>query len=154
MNKSLDRFGKGMVVLVLIILAVSLQGQEIFIWFGVKPNLILAVLIASALVLDFSWYLTLLVIGSLGIEFYPGIGRLTVSMLIAGALIFWLRKRFLAGGAVALLILSIIGTSAVYLILNPSFIFEHFSIFIIEAIYNLIVSVLVFLLLLYIFDDK
>jgi len=154
MARIIEKLGLGLVLLALLIVAVSLQSREIIVWFSVKPNLILGVLIGAVLLLDRNWYFTLLLIGAVGLEFYPGIGRLALAMAIAGAVNYWLKKKFLADGVVALSVLALVGTVVFYLALAPSFLFSHMGLVFLEAVYNLVVGALILGILKYLFGDE
>lgn len=149
MQRVLEKLGLGIVLLILVILAVSFQGEEFFTWFGIKPNLVLGVLIAGVLFLDWLWYGSLLIIGALGLEFYPGIGMLVIALMGAGILIFWLTRKFLAEGFFAIFILGLAGTVAFYLILSPGFIWSNPSMVLVEAVYNLIIGAVLYGVLRY-----
>ncbi|PIR88176.1 MAG: hypothetical protein COU10_00685 [Candidatus Harrisonbacteria bacterium CG10_big_fil_rev_8_21_14_0_10_45_28] len=144
MQRVLEKLGVGIVLLVLVILAVSLQGEDFFTWFGIKPNLVLGVLVASVLVLDWVWYGSLLIIGALGLEFYPGVGMIAVALMGTGILNFWLSRKFLAESFFAIFILGLAGTVTFYLILSPSYILSYPARVLVEAVYNLIIGGLIF----------
>ncbi|MEK7192355.1 MAG: hypothetical protein AAB646_02485 [Patescibacteria group bacterium] len=130
----------------IIVLAGILQNSNFLNVLGIKPNLLLVALISLSFVINFfTNYLVFLLIGLFFLRFTmaPELEIFVFTVLSLAA--FFLAKRLpwlWAANSIALIFSS---TLIFYLLLKPSFIYNHFSVFIGEAIYNSLLGILVFL---------
>lgn len=120
-----------------------LQSSALFSIFGVKPNLILIILIASAQWIEvFSAYLPVLLLGIILAQFFPGIGSESLSVGLIGLLAFGAAHRLHGRSSVNNLVLTVSGTVAFYLLTNAGHIFQSPWMLIGEVIYNAFLGII------------
>ena len=142
--------GRFFIFVLLVVVFAFLQGEDI-IFFKVKPNLVLAALVAfSFLIPDFISYLLLVLIGITVLKFQPGFSLDTLFLGIITTL-HWFLMKFMSGReSVNLLIAVTMVTLVFYLVLQPSFIYQQPIILITEIFYNIAVA----FFLRYFFKDE
>jgi hypothetical protein len=132
-------------LVLLVILVGILQSTTVLNLYGIKPNLLLIVLIAASFfVSDTLIYLSLVFLGMIMLSFKGGfeleqlvLGILSIASFFAGQRLHWqpfLMNLFFIG----------IGTIIFYFMISPAFIFNNSLLVSGEVIYNLALSAIFF----------
>ncbi|MDP2696015.1 MAG: hypothetical protein Q8O87_02045 [bacterium] len=134
-------FWRYLAVVLLIVLAALTQSTNILVIWGIKPNLLLVVLM-TLIALDrrLVEYLTWLLLGVIMLRFEPALSWFQAAMIIAALTVFVLHKFLPWSRHINLASLVIIGTVLFYLLIGPNFIYRHWSLVLGEIIYNLIIA--------------
>ncbi len=120
------------------------QTTEIFSFFGVKINLILAFIVA----LNFSEilgkdYLLISIFLIFFSKFIPGIDMESLSILLM-IILFFLTSKFFSTGIISIYCLTLISTFIFYAILDYGFLIDNLFIVFIEALLNAIFSLFLY----------
>ena len=138
-------FWKFLLVLLIILLAGLLQNTDFLTVAGVKPNLLLAVLIAASFFIEeAAIYILLVLISAILLKFNAGLEPESVAfalVALAGGLI---GKRLSWLPIFNNLALVGAGTIIFYVLTAPAYFVSNFTGFGIELIYNLALSIILF----------
>lgn len=138
----------GLTGLLLTLVAGAVQVNSPIDFWGIKPNLILIVLIVFGFFTEnFIFFLILTLLGSIGIKFMPGLGLDAVAIAVVALCAFIVKSRAVSGGLLGVTILLALGTFGTYLIVSPGFFYNHFLVVLIEAVYNVVLGAILFELL-------
>ncbi|MDP3901856.1 MAG: hypothetical protein Q8Q37_02695, partial [bacterium] len=134
-------FWRYLAVALLIVLAVLTQSTNILVIWGIKPNLLLVVLM-TLIALDrrLAEYLTWLLLGVIMLRFEPALSWFQAAIIIIALTAFVLHKFLPWSRHINIASLVIIGTVLFYLLIGPNFIYRHWSLVLGEIIYNLIIA--------------
>ena len=128
-----------------ILLAATLQSSHMFGIVGIRPDLVLVVLVVLSFFTESLVVFSLLVLlGSIGIHFEPGISAEPVALAVLSLTGFFIKNRAVWPGLAATGILLFLGTFALYALIEPSFIYNHFTVVLFEAVYNIVLGLVLF----------
>ncbi len=134
-----------MIVVALILMAGALQMHGALAVYGIRPDLMLVVLIVSALFTDnFLLYLLLTLIASIGIRFAPGFGPEAFALVVVSLGVFAVKSKIVWPGLLGSAILIGAGTIAVYTLGSMQFLFRHPGIVAAEALYNIVLAAILY----------
>jgi len=129
----------------LLIFAAALQTQGFTLWFGVTPNLMLAVLTVAALfITNTALYVSTVLIGLLLLAPRPGI---TLEVLVFGAIIlsaYYVLSRRITHALLGVGIVIFAATVLFYVIIDPRFLVSHPYTVALEAVYTIGIAILIF----------
>jgi hypothetical protein len=136
----------GVLAAVLLVLIVSgLQHQHLFAIAGIRPNLALVALTVLAFFIeDLAVYTLLVVLACIGIRFQPGISPEIAVFALVAMLAFFIKQRAVWPGISGTAILLLLGTLTIYAFIAPSFLFGSFAIVLSEAVYNIVLGLVLF----------
>lgn len=139
---SLPRF---LIFALLVVALAFIQSNPLFI-FGVKPNLVLAGLLALAfLAPSFLYYVFLVLIAVVVLRWRPVIWEPAVLATAAlGLGCWWIRRWLTARDSLNLLGMSLAATVIFYIIVDPSFAYRAWISVLAEAIYNSAAALILF----------
>ncbi len=141
--------------LLALIAAAALQHSELVTMFGIKPNILLALMAVFVFfVTDLAAYLLLLLVAGVLIRFSPGLGIEAIGLTLVGLLFFYIRRRFFSPGTVAIVLITALGTVVFYLLLSPALMYDNLVLTIGEIAYNVILAALLFGLTSILYEKK
>lgn len=131
----------------LIVVAGLIQSTTFFNIAGIKPNLLLVLLLFSIPLTANSYeYFILLLIAGLVLNLGSGLNGGVVALLITLILAYLIHRHFLWAKYLGSLMLIALSTAVFYVLASPSFIYEHWDVVLGEIAYNLILGSLLILL--------
>lgn len=141
--------------LLAILVAATLQSGEMFVVFGVKPNLVLVLLAVFVFFTPrFFPYALLAVFACTVLRFAPGLNWDVTAFLMVSLFFYYIRDRFFSSGLFGVLVFVFFGTILFYLLLSPSFMYHEGVVVAKELIYNLLLALGLFSLTTYIYEKK
>lgn len=125
----------------LILSAALIQSTNWLDFLKIKPNLVLAILLALSFFVENFWkYLTLSFLGIAVLKFMPAIDKESLYLVILFLLVFFLNKYFIPKKTFNVLFLISFATLAFYLFSDINFILLNPPLLILELIYNNLVG--------------
>lgn len=132
-------------LIVVLAIAALIQIYFPFYFFGARLNLVLAVLISLAFLIDQGFlYFILVLCASFFTRYAPGWSKEILALCAIALVAFWLRVRIVAPSSLASGIFAALGTFIFYLLINPVFVYDKFTLVSIEAVGNIIISLVTF----------
>ena len=138
--------GKIAALILLVLTAAWIQGANFYI-FGVKPNWVLAVFLALAFVADFWFYLLMELAALIILRFQPAFSWELGVLALVIFLVFMAARHLPWKESVNFLVLSCAAPTLFYLLVNPTFLYSHPSVFLLELFYNLLLGLTIFFIL-------
>lgn len=132
---------------VVVFLAGILQSTQMFNVLGVKPNLVMAIILTSLFFLSFGEYLVLIMAGIISLKFFSGFENEALLFLALLFLAFVVKKYILGAGTGSVLILVVSLTVIFYAIFMPQAILYNPHILFLELLYNCLISIVIYLFL-------
>jgi len=134
--------------LALVIIASVLQRAPNLLWFGIRPNITLALLVAlSFFIDDFYLFLGLSLIASALVNPASGFSLEEIVSVLVLIAAFFLRARLPFGPATSALLLAAGATFAFYLAVQISFITSDFIAVFFEMLYNALLAAFIYFLM-------
>ncbi|MDD5547515.1 MAG: hypothetical protein PHN74_01250 [Candidatus Pacebacteria bacterium] len=137
----------------LVLIAAILQNTYLVEFYGIKPNFVLAVLLALVVFVDNFWnYLILSFLGVIILKFNPAINKESLLMLFLPILAFYSKKIMIRRSLLNIVLLIGVFTLIFYLVADASFIVKTPFLFILETIYNIFIGSAVYLIADFIYE--
>ena len=138
-------WARTLAVLALLFLSVLVHGSSAFSFFGIRPNLPFAFLVAYAFFAgDFVLYLGFVLIGAALIGIAPGFSFPELGLVLVLASLFFLRDRLPVHPAAGSALAGALGTFVWYLIVDPGLIRVDGIAVASEMVYNGVLAALCF----------
>lgn len=129
--------------IVVLILGAALQLTEAVSFLGIKPNIVLGLLVVYAFFISELWiYAILVLIADVSIMFNPGVSKEILVLSVVAFVAYWLKKKFLDSSLLTVLILLGLGTLFFDLLVSWQMILSFG--FIVELVYNLVLGTIVY----------
>jgi hypothetical protein len=151
---SLSR-GFFLLALLSIFIAATLQSGEFLVIAGVKPNLVLALLVVFSFFMPHLFpYAILALFSAFMLSFAPGISWEGGALILVALIFFYVRDRFLSPGLVASILFSVFGTVLFYLLISPTVLYDEVGVVAKEVLYNGLLAAGLFKLIGFIYEKK
>ncbi|MDP1719217.1 MAG: hypothetical protein Q8L24_02210 [bacterium] len=139
----------------LVVLAGLIQNTDLFSIWGIKSNLLLAVMIAVSLFIDsFSWYLLLVLLSVILVRF--GVGFRPELLVMAFLLItaYWMRRVLPWRPSIVNCFLVAVTTILFYLLADASYLFDAPFAVAGEIVYSILFCILIYDFFRYLGDNE
>jgi len=131
--------------ILVVLLAATLQNEHVFGISGIRPNLVLVVLIVLCFFTnDLGLFCLLILLACIGIRFAPGISREALALTLVSLAAFFVKERAVWPGVFATAILLLLGTFCMYAFIQPQFIYQDFGSVVFESVYNIVLGFVLF----------
>ena len=139
---------------ILVLVSALLQNTEFLSFYGIKINLVLALLLTFGFFIHNFWhYLTLSLEGILLLKISPGLDKQTLALFILVIAAFYLKKYLFWQPIINNVFLIIVATALFYLLIDFDFLIYNTATIILEAVYNVICGLVLYLILKRIYGE-
>jgi len=142
---SLEMSKRDIFLMAVLLVLGAVQAGNLWLFFGVGANFVLAFLVVLAFFIrDTLSYFIFVFIGLFSLNFTSGFELGLFLTGIFGVLVFYLRSYLLEDSFSTVVLLVTTLTFAFYLIVDFRFLISSFGVVLLEAVYNVLVAIIVF----------